>query len=245
MTFGSLFSGIGGLDLGLERAGMACKWQVEIDDYANKVLAKHWPDVRRVRDIHRCFSSRQVDNNVIQWYTDSGKITVPEEEMMSVLKNGRLQKLTENQVEECITLYQGGCSCGKIAGYFDVSRQSVWMLIKRRGIEMRSQKRYGAENHFYRGGHAADDHAQNMVEYAIRKGILQRQSICSECKTPGKQFRDGRSEIQAHHHDYNKPLDVRWLCQKCHHKWHKNNKAKRKEVNEGLPDVDLICGGFP
>jgi DNA (cytosine-5)-methyltransferase 1 len=51
LTFGSLFSGIGGLDLGIERAGMQCKWQVEIDDYATKVLEKHWPDVPRWRDI--------------------------------------------------------------------------------------------------------------------------------------------------------------------------------------------------
>lgn len=51
LTFGSLFAGIGGLDLGLERAGMECKWQVEIDDYATRVLEKHWPNVKRWRDV--------------------------------------------------------------------------------------------------------------------------------------------------------------------------------------------------
>ena len=54
ITFGSLFAGIGGFDLGFERAGMVCKWQVEIDDYANRVLAKHWPNVHRERDIREC-----------------------------------------------------------------------------------------------------------------------------------------------------------------------------------------------
>ena len=51
ITFGSLFAGIGGLDLGLERAGMACRWQVEIDDYCCQVLAKHWPTVERYEDV--------------------------------------------------------------------------------------------------------------------------------------------------------------------------------------------------
>jgi DNA (cytosine-5)-methyltransferase 1 len=51
MRFGSLFAGIGGFDLGLERSGMQCAWQVEIDPYAQKVLAKHWPDVRRHADV--------------------------------------------------------------------------------------------------------------------------------------------------------------------------------------------------
>jgi DNA (cytosine-5)-methyltransferase 1 len=51
LTFGSLFAGIGGFDLGFERAGMVCKWQVEIDDYATKILEKHWPDVHRERDV--------------------------------------------------------------------------------------------------------------------------------------------------------------------------------------------------
>jgi DNA (cytosine-5)-methyltransferase 1 len=51
VTFGSLFAGIGGMDLGLERAGMQCAWQVENYPYCNRVLAKHWPDVRRHDDI--------------------------------------------------------------------------------------------------------------------------------------------------------------------------------------------------
>ena len=54
-NFGSLFAGIGGFDLGLERAGMTCKWQVEINSYCLKVLEKHWPNVKRykdVRDVH-------------------------------------------------------------------------------------------------------------------------------------------------------------------------------------------------
>jgi len=51
MTFGSLFSGIGGGDLGLEQAGMAPLWQIERDKQARAVLERHWPDVPRYGDI--------------------------------------------------------------------------------------------------------------------------------------------------------------------------------------------------
>ena len=61
MTFGSLFAGIGGFDLGLERAGMKCCWQVEKDPFCQKVLAKHWPDVKRYKDIKDVKKPESVD----------------------------------------------------------------------------------------------------------------------------------------------------------------------------------------
>ena len=51
MRFGSLFSGIGGFDLGFERAGMTCAWQCEINRDAQTVLKRHWPEVKQYGDI--------------------------------------------------------------------------------------------------------------------------------------------------------------------------------------------------
>ncbi len=51
MRFGSLFAGIGGFDLGFERAGMECLYQVEIDAACRRVLSHHWPDVKRFKDV--------------------------------------------------------------------------------------------------------------------------------------------------------------------------------------------------
>lgn len=50
-TFGSLFSGTGMGDLGLERAGWECRWQVEIDDWRRAQLEKRWPGTPKFGDI--------------------------------------------------------------------------------------------------------------------------------------------------------------------------------------------------
>lgn len=47
MKFVSLFAGIGGFDLGMERQGYECVGQVEIDKHAVSILEKHWPGVPR------------------------------------------------------------------------------------------------------------------------------------------------------------------------------------------------------
>ena len=54
--------------------------------------------------------------------------------------------------------------------------------------------------------------AHNAVNNAIRDGKIQKVSECSEC---GSDF-----HVEAHHDDYSKPLQVRWLCAACHKQWH-------------------------
>ncbi len=53
-TVGSLFAGIGGFDLGFERQGYDIRWQVENDEYCQRVLQKHWPLVERFHDVCDC-----------------------------------------------------------------------------------------------------------------------------------------------------------------------------------------------
>jgi hypothetical protein len=55
--------------------------------------------------------------------------------------------------------------------------------------------------------------ASTAVSNAVRDGRLTRQP-CEIC---------GKDNAQAHHDDYSKPLDVRWLCTTHHAEWHKHN----------------------
>lgn len=71
--------------------------------------------------------------------------------------------------------------------------------------------------------------ARTAVRRAIDSGRLTRPKLCSRCNEEGSVFRDGRAAIHAHHHKgYDHPLDVEWLCQKCHFK---EDKRLSKEAN--------------
>ena len=57
--------------------------------------------------------------------------------------------------------------------------------------------------------------ARGAVRSALRGGKLKRGTECFFCGSG--------TRIEAHHHDYDKPLDVFWLCSKCHGKLHTIN----------------------
>ena len=160
---------------------------------------------------------------------------------------GKLKKMTEEQVVESIKQYRAGMSLQDLAHLYSVTRQGIWGLLTARGVKFRPQRRTGKDNHFFRGGIRADGRAQNILEKAVKRGKILNPGKCQICDGTGN-FADGRTAIQAHHPDYNKPLDVMWLCQPCHHEWHKQNKpiARRPGTHkdEGSK-IDIIFGGFP
>lgn len=47
------------------------------------------------------------------------------------------------------------------------------------------------------------------VKWAVESGKIHRPPVCSRCEEPGHR-------IEAHHEDYSKPLEVTWLCSRCH-----------------------------
>jgi predicted DNA-binding protein YlxM (UPF0122 family) len=215
----SLFSGIGGLDIAAHTAGIETVGFCEIEPFACRILNKRFPEIPVFDDV------RKITKEVIE----------------QVIKKNDKYKNARN-------LYNMGHSIQEVADMYGITRQGMWDILKRRGTEFRDNKRFGDENHFYRGGSKASDYAQNKIEKAILYGKMERKQSCEKCGSSGF-FKDGRSMIQAHHPNYNKPLEVMWLCQKCHHEWHKNNTPKEHEevVPDGsyVPTIDVVHGGFP
>lgn len=54
-------------------------------------------------------------------------------------------------------------------------------------------------------------HAQRVLHRAVRAGVVIKPSACHRCRG-----QVGKAALQGHHADYAKPLDVEWLCSRCH-----------------------------
>lgn len=58
--------------------------------------------------------------------------------------------------------------------------------------------------------------ASTIVGNAVRDGKILKPSVCEDCGSKPKR-------LHGHHDDYAFPLEVRWLCPRCHNNWHKEN----------------------
>lgn len=73
----------------------------------------------------------------------------------------------------------------------------------------------------YKKRKVVEEKARMLLNLAVEKGKITRPDTCSKCNKKGL--------IHAHHNDYEKPLEVEWLCHKCHfikHMRRKENKNK-------------------
>ena len=55
-----------------------------------------------------------------------------------------------------------------------------------------------------------------VVHRAVKSGTLKKPDCCEACSSTSK--------IVGHHEDYDKPLEVEWLCRKCHGMLHRSNE---------------------
>ena len=86
------------------------------------------------------------------------------------------------------------------------------IAVKLREFRLRNTERYAAYAKKARDKFPEKAKARSKVSDAIKSGKL-IPGVCAVCGATDR--------IQAHHSDYTKPLDVTWLCIKCHHALHK------------------------
>lgn len=96
------------------------------------------------------------------------------------------------------------------AQYRDDNKEKIKELNKEyRKNHTEQAREYQRKNRATKVGYS-----HNKVWQGIKKGEITKQP-CESC---------GADIAEAHHDDYNKPLEIRWLCKRCHAIWHKNNK---------------------
>lgn len=121
-------------------------------------------------------------------------------------------------------MYSSGLSIPIVANRLRIPMGSIWNILKTDGVPIRPWSQRGEGNNLYRGGRNSHGPSTDAVWDRVKAGKIKRPQTCEQCGLVTK-TKDGRSGIVAHHCDYNKPLDVMWLCYKCHSDWHLSNVA--------------------
>lgn len=103
--------------------------------------------------------------------------------------------------------------------------QNLW----RRNHRERLRKYEIIEARKYRVKYPEKHRAKSLLNRAVNRGDMKKPMRCTLCNKIPIQRSDGRSGLQGHHHNgYENPLDVIWLCVKCHVDLH-NRKLGGRE----------------
>ncbi len=110
--------------------------------------------------------------------------------------------------------YLGKCKdCAKedsIKHYREKWKDPEWRKLEKN----RGKEKYGR---LYKGVSQKRDpikrSARSKVSNALRDGRIQKPEFCEDCGT--------KEKLEAHHQNYTKQLDIRWLCTLCHGKTHR------------------------
>ena len=85
---------------------------------------------------------------------------------------------------------------------------------KRNPDRVRKQAREYQKKYRLRPGVQKKNKARRALSYAVERGYVERQP-CEVC---------GATKVHGHHDSYDRPLDVRWLCQKHHAAIHEHTR---------------------
>ena len=103
------------------------------------------------------------------------------------------------------------CTIVDVAVHRAKNLDKIQQYDRLRDGELHRKLARGQYNKWYVSNRKDRHQAHAKVRRAVVAGTLKKQP-CQEC---------GSDKVEAHHHDYSKPLDVVWLCSKCHHAKHR------------------------